>query len=35
MHTLSLPDYFFSTGAILGTHSAYLQGLIKLASSSR
>jgi hypothetical protein len=26
---------FFSTGTILETHSAYLQGLIKLASSSR
>jgi hypothetical protein len=33
MHTLSLPNSF-STGTILETHSAYLQGLIKLASSS-
>jgi hypothetical protein len=35
MHTLSLPDSFFSTGTILETHFAYLQGLIKLASKSR
>jgi hypothetical protein len=35
MHTLSLTDSFFSIGTILETHSAYLQGLIKLASSSR
>jgi hypothetical protein len=35
MHTLSLPDSFFSTGTILETHSAYLQGLIKLASISQ
>jgi hypothetical protein len=35
MHTLSLPDSFFSTGTILETHSSYLQGLIKLVSSSR
>jgi hypothetical protein len=34
MHTLSLPDSF-STDTILETHSAYLQGLIKSASSSR
>ncbi|KAL5672807.1 hypothetical protein ACJX0J_017113, partial [Zea mays] len=25
MHTLSLPDSFFSNGTILETHSAYLQ----------
>jgi hypothetical protein len=35
MHTPSLPDSFFSTGIILETHSMYLQGLIKLASSSQ
>jgi hypothetical protein len=35
MHTLSLSNSFFSTDTILETHSAYLQGLIKLASSSR
>jgi hypothetical protein len=35
MHTLSLPDSFFYTDTILETHSAYLQGLIKLASKSR
>jgi hypothetical protein len=34
MHTLSLPDSFFSTDTILETHYAYLHGLIKLAFSS-
>jgi hypothetical protein len=35
MHTLSLPDSFFSTSTILDTHPVYLQGLIKLASKSQ
>jgi hypothetical protein len=34
MDTLSLPNSFLSTDTILETHSAYLQGLIKLASKS-
>jgi hypothetical protein len=35
MHALSLPNSFYSTDTILETHTAYLHGLIKLASSSQ
>src|SRR3990170_6697132 len=35
IHTLNLPEPFFSTGKMLEIQSAYLQGLIKLALSKQ